>query len=156
MSADCLHNAVNIYFSTVEVQGQGISTVGRIASQNASFVNDNGKLVSFPFINQYGKKLKYNPYTITNGVTNLTATEATVTGAVLFNGYLDLNEKGFEISTDSTFTQNTVRYNAVTDLPSTYYYEVTNLTSGTTYYLRAYAINNKGTGYGQTIPFTTK
>lgn len=149
-------NAVNIYFSTVEIQGQGISTAGRIAAQNASFVNDNGKLVSFPFINQYGEKLKYNPYMITNGITNLTSTEATFTGAVLFNGYLDINEKGFEISTDSTFTQNTVRYNAVTDLPSTYYYEVTNLTSGTTYYLRAYAINNKGTGYGQIIPFTTK
>lgn len=149
-------NAVNIYFSTVEIQGQGISTAGRIAAQNASFVNDNRKLVSFPFINQYGEKLKYNPYMITNGITNLTSTEATFTGAVLFNGYLDINEKGFEISTDSTFTQNTVRYNAVTDLPSTYYYEVTNLTSGTTYYLRAYAINNKGTGYGQIIPFTTK
>lgn len=149
-------NVATIYFSRVETTGEGIATSGRIASQNASFVNDKGKLVSYPFINQFGEKMVYKPYVITNGVTDLTSSTAIFTGAVLFDGYSDIYEKGFDVCTDSNFVTNPVRYNAVTDLTNTYTFNVTDLVSETEYYIRAYAINNKGTGYGQTIRFVTK
>lgn len=149
-------NVATIYFSRVETTGQGVATSGRIASQNASFVNDKGKLVTYPFINQFGEKMVYNPYVITNGISDLTSSTAKFTGAVLFNGYSDIIEKGFEISTDSSFVTNPIRYNAITDLTYTYTFNVTDLVPETEYYIRAYAINNKGTGYGQTIRFVTK
>ena len=98
----------------------------------------------------------YKPYVITNGVTDLTSSTAIFTGAVLFDGYSGIYEKGFDVCTDSNFVTNPVRYNAVTDLTNTYTFNVTDLVSETEYYIRAYAINNKGTGYGQIIRFVTK
>lgn len=88
------------------------------------------------------------------------STTAKFTGAILFNGYDSVTDKGFEISTDSSFPAgNTIRYSNVTDDPlvvNLFTYDVTGLQSGTVYYVRTYATNALGTTYGQVIRFVTK
>lgn len=153
-------NLANVYFVKVEVEEFAVTTHGRILSANADFVDETGKIRLYPALTHYGEILHYVPYVMTNGVSQLGSTTAKFTGAILFNGYDSVTDKGFEISTDSSFPAgNTIRYSNVTDDPlvvNLFTYDVTGLQSGTVYYVRTYATNALGTTYGQVIRFVTK
>ncbi len=99
----------------------------------------------------------YTPSPTTNAVTDFSST-----GAVFSGNMTDYN-RGFPATTDygfcySTSTTPTVN-NYVLTVPvggtGTFSSAVSGLSPSTTYYVRAYARNRDGVGYGQQMSFTT-
>jgi uncharacterized protein (TIGR02145 family) len=95
-----------------------------------------------------------SPSVSTKAVTSLTATEATVGGEVLSDGGAAVTDRGIYFSAydnpESTGMQ--IQIGEGTGEFSTI---LTDLTPGTRYYIKAYAINNKGTGLGSQVTFLT-
>lgn len=94
------------------------------------------------------------PSVSTSAVTEITETSAICGGTVISSGGSDVIERGVCWSTD----QNPTIYDARTnDGSGTGSFEsiLTGLSSGTEYHVRAYATNAAGTGYGETLTFTT-
>jgi hypothetical protein len=78
---------------------------------------------------------------------------ATLTGGVTGNGNADITDAGFCWSENPypTTSDSKIPCGASTTLSAT----LSNLSDGTTYYVRAYAVNSKGTGYSAEATFTT-
>ena len=148
------------------VTGQGESTTvtGR------SYVNENGKFVCWPRLTPNGKLLTYGPLVDTEDPTDVTSTSVTLHGNILHDGWCNgITGQGFEISLYADFSSiyRTVvkspvptftpcnNYPTCTCTDNKYYEPVTGLTPGVTYYYRAYATNDCGTGYGDTLSFST-
>ena len=96
------------------------------------------------------------PEVTTTTVTNITQTTASSGGAITDNGGADITAKGvvWSTSTNPTLASNngsTSNGIGTTEFNS----DLTGLTAGTTYYVRAYATNSAGTGYGNEVEFTT-
>ena len=94
------------------------------------------------------------PVVTTNEVTNVSQTTATCGGNVTSDGNATVTARGVCWST----SQNpTINDNKTTDGSGTgsYISNLSNLTPNTTYYVRAYATNNKGTSYGEQKSFKT-
>lgn len=96
------------------------------------------------------------PTVTTASVTDISYTTATAGGNVTADGGQEVTEKGvcFSTSSNPTIDNTKVAYN-VGGMGS-YTCQLADLTQGTTYYLRAYATNSKGTAYGSEHTFTTK
>ena len=94
------------------------------------------------------------PTVTTTNVTDVTQNTAVSGGNVTDDGGSSVTARGVCWST----SQNpTVSDNHTTDGNGTGIFtsNITNLTANTTYYVRAYATNEKGTSYGEQISFTT-
>ena len=94
------------------------------------------------------------PVVTTNEVTNITQTTATCGGTVTFDGGANVTARGVCWST----SQNpTINDNKTSDGSGTgsFTSNLINLNPNTTYYVRAYATNEKGTSYGEEKSFTT-
>ena len=89
----------------------------------------------------------------TLNVTNIHTTSATLNGKILTAGTPSYTERGFVYSTSATPTvenaiaQLTSPVTSSTDFSAT----ATGLTTGATYYVRAYAINEAGTAYSTNV-----
>jgi formylglycine-generating enzyme required for sulfatase activity len=81
-------------------------------------------------------------------------TEALCTGLVTYNGGSAITNRGICWSTKSNPTIQDHKTNHGKGV-SAFTSKLTGLTPHTTYYLRAYATNSKGTGYGKVHAFTT-
>jgi hypothetical protein len=152
---------VSLITKTVDGSGTGIYTsaiTGLV--QNTKYyvrsyaISDNGV--------GYGDELSFttlpSPSTasvITSIVTNILPTSATSGGNVTYDGGSTVSAKGICWSTNQ---------NPTVDLPTKtfdgsglgpYVSQITNLTLGVTYYVRAYATNSTGTNYGAQYSFTT-
>ena len=95
------------------------------------------------------------PTVITNAVSSITSTSATCGGNVTDDGGGDVTARGVCWST----SQNpTINDSHTTDGSGTgtFTSNLTSLTAGTTYYVRAYATNGAGTAYGEEVSFTTE
>ena len=94
------------------------------------------------------------PTVTTNTVTNIKATTAACGGNVTSEGNGIIISRGVCWSTSPNPTIND---NKTTDGSGTgsYTSNISNLSENTTYYVRAYAINEKGTSYGEEKSFTT-
>ena len=95
------------------------------------------------------------PSVTTADVTNVSPRTATIGGEVTSDGGLVVTERGVVYSTSPKPTT------ADTKLVSgkgkgLFSAKLTNLKETTTYYVRAYAVNSKGTSYGEQKSFTTK
>ncbi len=107
----------------------------------------------------YGDEVNFTaleglPTVTTSVVANITSTTATCGGNVTNQGASNVTERGVCWST----SQNpTVSNSHTTDGSGTgsFTSNITGLTPNTTYYVRAYAINSKGTSYGEQKSFTT-
>ena len=88
-------------------------------------------------------------------VSNIGETAATLTAEITHDGGLDITEKGFYYS--STNSSPTAADNQAVSAASgnTLTATLNSLEPHTTYYVRAYAINAKGTGLGAVQQFTT-
>jgi hypothetical protein len=95
------------------------------------------------------------PNVITVSITNVTETTATFNGNFTNNGGDTLAVRGFVYSTGPNPTTANSVITDVTGVEGTYSLNATTLNSGTTYYVRAYAIVFGDTIYGDDIPFTT-
>lgn len=90
----------------------------------------------------------------TSVATNLTGTTAVLGGNVTNDGYATVTERGvcYGAAQNPTTANTKLAMGTGTGAFSN---TVTGLTDGTKYYARAYAINSKGTAYGDEISFTT-
>lgn len=95
------------------------------------------------------------PVVSTNEVYNITFTTAEVGGTIVSDGGAPISGSGFCWGTDPA---PTVASNKSTDGSQTgnFRTNMTNLTEGTTYYVRAYATNSAGTAYGNEKTFETQ
>ena len=94
------------------------------------------------------------PTVTTSQVTNVTQTTATGGGNVTNNGGATVTERGICWSTSHYPTTSGSHANSGTGTGS-FTVNMTGLTPGTTYYVRAYAKNSAGTAYGTEVSFTT-
>ena len=92
---------------------------------------------------------------ITSSVTNITPTSATVGGNVTDDGGMTITERGVVYGTSQNPTTSNSKVTSGSGTGS-FACLLTNLQEGTTYYVRAYAKNEKGTSYGEQKSFTTK
>ena len=108
----------------------------------------------------YGEEKSFTTYELllpiitTKEVANIKATTATCGGYVSSDGNATVTSRGICWST----SQNpTINDNKTTDGsgPGSYTSNISNLSENTTYYVRAYATNEKGTSYGEQKSFTT-
>jgi hypothetical protein len=99
------------------------------------------------------------PFTIptltTTAATNITKTVAWAGGTVIDSGGGSISQEGVCYDTSPLLpTSNTV-YPVASGLNSPFTCQLTSLTPNTTYYIRAYAFNSVGGGYGNILSFTT-
>ncbi len=84
---------------------------------------------------------------------------ATIQGLVLNTGGADITEYGFVYSTQPNPTtavnEGIVTETGVLQAGETFTLDITELAPETTYYVRAWARNRTGTGYGQQVEYTT-
>jgi len=92
---------------------------------------------------------------ITNSVTSIGNTSATSGGTIYGDGGLPITTKGVVWSTSQnpTISLPTKTNNGTGS--GNFVSSITGLTSGVTYYVRAYATNSSGTTYGEQLIFTT-
>ena len=94
------------------------------------------------------------PVLTTSEVTEISLTTATSGGVISSDGGSTITNRGVLISTSQTLP-GTGWISADGSGAGSFTSNITGLTANTTYYIRAYATNSKGTGYGNTISFTT-
>ena len=94
------------------------------------------------------------PTVVTGEVTNITAKTATFAGNVTADGGAYVTTKGFCWSTSENPTTSNYKTTNGTGLGA-YISNITGLSPNTTYYVKAYATNAKGTAYGEQKTFTT-
>ncbi|MCR4872520.1 MAG: hypothetical protein K5885_03130 [Bacteroidales bacterium] len=101
-------------------------------------------------------QLVFKPTVTTAAATAITATGATCGGNVTDDGNATVTARGVCWSTTSI--EPTLSDYHTTDGAGTgtFTSNLASLTSGTTYFVRAYATNSEGTAYGSTISFTTE
>ncbi|MBQ7489410.1 MAG: hypothetical protein IJT51_02690 [Bacteroidales bacterium] len=146
-----------------------ISASGEVGDfgSNLDFLNEAGNITLYPRLTDAGELLYYAPIVSTDSMPSamIGASTATIYGNILFNGWCEtVEEQGFQISTIADFSSFTTfqvvpdTTYADCDIPcpeNVFSYSATGLTSGTTYYVRAYATNSVGTAYGSEVSFTT-
>ena len=110
----------------------------------------------------YGNEMSFTtaststPTVTTGSATDITSTGATVGGNVTDAGCPALTERGVCYSTSNTTpTVSDTKKAAAAAGAGEYTVSLTDLTAGTTYYVRAYATNSAGTVYGDVITITT-
>lgn len=90
----------------------------------------------------------------TSQVTDISYYSATVSGNVTDDGGAEVTERGICYSTSANPTTANTKITSGSGLGE-FMCNLTDLQDGTTYYVRAYAINAKGTAYGEEVRFTT-
>ena len=107
----------------------------------------------------YGEEISFVcealPTVTTTQPTNVSYTSATVGGNVTDNGGLEVKERGVVYGTSQNPTIENIKVTNGSG-SGTFTCNLADLQDGVTYYVRAYAINAKGTAYGEEVSFTTK
>ena len=116
-------------------------------------------IMSLLFIQSCKKNSIASPWSvpsITNELLTFTETTATVSGDITSNGGTPVTKSGVCWgSNDNPTIDDNITTDGILDIGQ-FSSEINTLTSNTKYYVRAYATNIEGTGYGNTISFTTK
>ncbi|MBP3575273.1 MAG: hypothetical protein J6J55_02135 [Paludibacteraceae bacterium] len=106
----------------------------------------------------YGEEISFVcegvPVVTTLQPTDISYTSATVGGNVTDDGGLEVTERGVVYGTNQNPTTADSKVTNGSRLGQ-FTCNLTDLQDGTTYYVRAYAINAKGTAYGEEVRFTT-
>jgi hypothetical protein len=123
--------------TTYYVRAYAINTIGTSYGNEISFKTKDGV-----------------PKFATTTITNITATSATAVSNITDDGGLSITVKGVCWST----SQNPTTFNSKTSNGTgigTFTSNLTGLASSTTYYVKTYATNTKGTAYSNQVSFTT-
>lgn len=86
---------------------------------------------------------------------NIEENSAEVIAYITSSGNADITESGFCISNSNKEPDKNDRVISVTTTTNQISTTISDLSRGTTYYIRAFATNQKGTGYGSVAEFTT-
>ncbi|MDB5268891.1 MAG: hypothetical protein JWP58_1931 [Hymenobacter sp.] len=95
------------------------------------------------------------PTVTTDAATSIATTSAVLGGSVTADGGAAVSERGVVYSTTNTTPTTSDTKDTNGTGTGTFSETITGLTSRTTYYVRAYAINSVGTSYGAVQTFTT-
>jgi hypothetical protein len=95
------------------------------------------------------------PAVKTGEVNEITRTSATVSGETLSTGGAAITERGIVYGRTPGFTQPEGSLSHDTGGLGKYTLALMDIAPNTTYYIKAYAINEKGTGYGEEVSFRT-
>mgnify|MGYP003638176642 CR=1 FL=1 len=127
--------------------GDGVAVVGEPSINNFGFANNNFILSVDNLVEEVSL-----PSVVTVGVSNETGATADSGGETITDGNGSISSKGTQWSSLADFS---VIDGTTTDGTGTadYVSNITGLTSGNTYYVRAYVINEAGIAYGQVIQF---
>ena len=127
--------------TTYYVRAYAINSTGTTYGPETSFTTENGLTCGIPTVT-------------TSAATNITTTSAVCGGAVTNAGDAMVTARGVCWSTSF---YPTVSDNHTTNGSGTgnFVSNISGLTPGTTYYMRAYATNSTGTAYGDHVSFTT-
>ena len=125
--------------TTYYVKAYAINRIGVGYGEEKSFSTSNPEL----------------PTVTTKTITDITSTSAKSGGTVTFAGGVSIIERGICWSTNHLPTTTDTHASAGSGTGS-FNSNMTGLTAGTTYYVRAYAINVAGTSYGEEESFTTE
>ncbi|MCB0514414.1 MAG: hypothetical protein KDC60_08295, partial [Bacteroidetes bacterium] len=108
---------------------------------------------------KYGQQEVFNgkvPLVMTNPITNITSFSAVASGNVTNDGgFPNAITRGFCWSTNPDPTISDFKIIASGNGTGSFSYSLTGLEANTTYYVRAYATNALGTGYGLEVSFKT-
>jgi uncharacterized protein (TIGR02145 family) len=98
---------------------------------------------------------KTAPQVSTSTISNITLNSASSGGTITSDGGAEITSKGvvWNTAASPTISVNTKTIEGAGT--GSFSSSITNLTPSTTYYLRAYATNSSGTGYGNEISFAT-
>lgn len=108
----------------------------------------------------YGNEVSFKTYVFnkptltTNNITDISKLSAISGGKISSDGGMPITSKGICWSTTSNPTISNNKTNEGGGL-SNFTSKLSDLSSGTTYYVRAYATNDKGTTYGDEVSFKT-
>jgi alpha-tubulin suppressor-like RCC1 family protein len=109
---------------------------------------------NFGEVEDYSVNILATPLVATTSISDITTNSATSGGNVTDNGGYSVTARGvcWSISPNpTTANSKTTNGNGTGSFSS----NITQLTHKTTYYVKAYATNEKGTAYGEQISFTT-
>jgi hypothetical protein len=98
------------------------------------------------------------PTVSTLAVSSISATTATGNGTVTATGGANITERGIYYSTTNGFANGAGTKVSTTgnwSATGAFTQSITGLTAGTTYYVKAFATNSTGTGYGAQVSFAT-
>lgn len=97
------------------------------------------------------------PTVATNSVSSIGDNTATCGGNITSDGGATITASGIVYSTTTTptLTSGTIVSTSPTVTSGSYSLSMSGLLAGTTYYVRSYATNSKGTSYGDQVSFTT-
>ena len=93
--------------------------------------------------------------TTSTTIDNITTTSATGYGEVVSSNGSDITERGFVYATTADPTTSNSKIQDPGAATGTFNANILGLQPGTTYHVRAYAINAIGTSYGDDVSFTT-
>ena len=96
------------------------------------------------------------PTVTTTAASSIKETSAVTGGNVTSDGNATVTERGIVYNTYANPTVTTAAKVLIGSGTGAFTYTLTGLQSNTKYYVRAYAVNEKGTAYGSEITFTTK
>jgi uncharacterized protein (TIGR02145 family) len=126
--------------TTYHVRAYATNSVGTAYGSDLSFTS-----LSTPAV----------PTISTTAVTSITNNSATSGGNVTFDGSATVTARGVCWSTTANPTLPTTSKTSDASGTGTFVSNLTGLTGGTVYHIRAYATNSSGTGYGTDLTFTT-
>lgn len=137
---------------TCSLSAQGVTRTGRNTTTGDYFINKNGRTVDIPSLSRFGSELFVTSLT-TSAVTSITSSSATSGGNISSNTG-EVNSRGVCWATSANPTTANHRTNNGSGTGS-FTSQLSGLSAGTTYYVRAYAVTETGTIYGNQLLFRT-
>ncbi|MFZ2338454.1 MAG: hypothetical protein WAW07_01880 [Bacteroidales bacterium] len=134
------------------LSAQGVTKTGRSTTTGDYFINKNGRTVDIPSLSRFGSEL-FAPSLTTAAVTSITSSSATSGGNISSNTG-EINSRGVCWATSANPTTANHRTNNGSGSGS-FTSQLSGLSAGTTYYVRAYAVTESGTLYGNQLIFRT-
>ena len=131
-----------------------------VSSFRLSKINDNKLIIDIPIIGKKQILLKNidsdSPSVSTTLITNITSSSVYVLSYITSNGSSPITERGvcYQLNNDYELTTNKSK-SVSTQNADVFSTKIINLTAGSTYYVRSYAINSFGTSYGDSEHFTS-
>jgi hypothetical protein len=157
-------SGLNSLIKTTTINAGSICFNGGIKLEVGIDINKNNVLDSIEinpaqtkYICGYNDTSKGVPPSVITGVSsNLGPQNVTISGIVTNIGSEILLSKGFCIDTVSNLSlEKAIPFGTINQSKSPWYQGISNLIPNKKYYAKAYATNNKGTSFGDTISFTT-
>ncbi|MHA7830196.1 MAG: T9SS type B sorting domain-containing protein [Flagellimonas sp.] len=149
----------NATFTIDDVNNDRLRYTNTVADQNADSFEfkvsdpDGGELTDQTFTITIN--LLEVPTVTTTAVSGIAHISAILGGEVTDNGGASVTERGIVYNTTGTPNVDDDTKVQIGSGDGGFTQEITGLSAGTTYYVRAYAINSEGASYGSEVSFTT-